>query len=602
MFPQQIKEEEEQGHGKESQALKTEHLGHFFRFRHNFGKHIVTCNPSMNTVLEALCSNTKFRSIQDKNSQKELVIQREQVPRAAVNTDFPCCLIDRNELLDVSFIKSRESSSPAKKPVITSHSPENFCIFYIKTIGGTGIKLLMKNPELKRAVEKGVDYVCVYAIQGEKLRRALRRDGRFNPVIFRKHCALSEMGSEDITNMSNTVDHLDGKKYQVIVFDDQTASLESNQEFSQESDAANNEEPVDASAGSPRPEPANPEDQESADAQQQKPQPTVDGKKGKESHKKIQAKEIPNTGEILKLLREQFGGLVEQLKAREHLTKPAEVQKILREEYDKSAQSFSEVKRVKQLMELSNSVCQLRNEGSPLGTGFLLFDRFILTNAHVVGDLHPLTCKLQCSITAVFDFEDLDMGKKLAVKESVVALYYGKDQMGQHLDFALLELAEDAKPPNCQELLKNYSPPPIRGGICIIGHPDGGVKRMDPCFITEKDHLQQAENKHHQENREFLHVITQKCLKEEWEYHFTQISYDSCFFYGSSGSPVFNDNCQLIGVHTGGYTYQQGKKTRSMMEYAFPMLPILVCIVRQCRQTGRDDIVEEMFRKCSVKF
>uniref|UniRef100_A0A8B9GVH4 Si:ch1073-475a24.1 n=1 Tax=Astyanax mexicanus TaxID=7994 RepID=A0A8B9GVH4_ASTMX len=528
MFPQQIKEEEEQGHGKESQALKTEHLGHFFRFRHNFGKHIVTCNPSMNTVLEALCSNTKFRSIQDKNSQKELVIQREQVPRAAVNTDFPCCLIDRNELLDVSFIKSRESSSLAKKPVITSHSPENFCIFYIKTIGGTGIKLLMKNPELKRAVEKGVDYVCVYAIRGEKLRRALRRDGRFNPVIFRKHCALSEMGSEDITNMSNTVDHLDGKKYQVIVFDDQTASLESNQEFSQE------------------PEP--------------------------------------------------------QLKAREHLTKPAEVQKILREEYDKSAQSFSEVKRVKQLMELSNSVCQLRSEGSALGTGFLLFDRFILTNAHVVKKIEPFTHKLQHSVTAVFDFEDLDMGKKLAVKESVVAVYYGKDQMGQHLDFALLELAEDAKPPNCQELLKNYSPPPIRGGICIIGHPDGGVKRMDPCFIIEKDHLEQAENKHRQENSEFLHVITQQCLTKEWEYHFTQISYDSCFFYGSSGSPVFNDNCQLIGVHTGGYAYPQGKKTRSVMEYALPMLPILVCIVRQCRQTGRDDIVEEMFRKCSVKF
>uniref|UniRef100_W5LL09 Family with sequence similarity 111.2 n=1 Tax=Astyanax mexicanus TaxID=7994 RepID=W5LL09_ASTMX len=455
-----------------------------------------------------------------------LVIQREQVPRGAVNTDFPCCLIDRNELLDISFIKPRESSSPAKKPVITRHSSENFCIFYIKTTGGKGITKLMKNPELKRAVEKGVDYVCVYAIREEKLRRALRRDGRFNPVIFRKHC---------------------------------TASLESNQEFSQESDAAKNEEPVDASAGSPRPEPANPEDQESADAQQQKPQPTVDGKKGKESHKKIQAKEIPNTGEILKLLREQFGG--------------------------SGGASFSEVKRVKQLMELSNSVCQLRNEGSPLGTGFLLFDRFILTNAHVVKKIDPFTHKLQHSVTAVFDFEDLDMGKKLAVKESVVALYRGKDKMGQHLDFALLELAEDAKPPNCEELLKNYSPPPIRGGICIIGHPDGGVKRMDPCFIIEKDHLEQAANKHLQENSEFLHVITQQCLAEKWEYHFTQISYDSCFFYGSSGSPVFDDNCQLIGVHTGGYAYPQGKKTRSVMEYALPMLPILVCIIRQCKQT-----------------
>ncbi|XP_072528020.1 serine protease FAM111A-like [Salminus brasiliensis] len=587
----QSMDEEEQDQGKEDKKPTNEK--HYFKFRHTYGKHVVTCDASM-TVLEALHSNSVFRGIRKKiqNVHKDLVIRREKAPRPAVNTDFPCCLIDQGELLDITFIKSGGNGSSKGKSPITwrslTSSPENFCVFNVKTTGGEKIKWLMKNLALKKEVED----VCVYALRGEEVRTALKRDGRFRPVIFRKHCALFELEAETNTNMSNTVDHLNAKECRVIIIDDGPPSQEFSQEFSQESDTVKKEESGEASASSPQPQSANSEGQDSADAQQQKPPPpTASGKQSREYPKKIYVKEVPNTGEILKLLRDQFGALLEQLKAREGLTKPAEVQKFFREEYDKSVQSFSEVKRVKRLMELSDSVCQIRLGGDAIGTGFLLFDRFILTNAHVVGGFDPFTHRLHRPITAVFDYEDLNMGNKLSVKENLVAIYYGKDEKGRNLDFALLELADDAVRPKCLDLLSNYSPPPIRGGICIVGHPESGVKKMDPCFIIEKEEVPKALNRHCDENRNYFHVITQQCFAEKWEYNFSQISYDSCFFHGSSGSPVFNDHCQLIGVHTGGYAYKQGKKTRSV-EYALPMLPILVRIVRQCRLKDRADVLK----------
>ena len=99
---------------------------------------------------------------------------------------------------------------------------------------------------------------------------------------------------------------------------------------------------------------------------------------------------------------------------------------------------------------------------------------------HVIGnftnDMRKFTHGLGHSLTAVFEFEDWDVEKTIPVKDNLVAYYNGTDNTGQHLDFALLELDSEAKHPCCPELLNNYSPSPSRGGLCIIGHPGGGVK------------------------------------------------------------------------------------------------------------------------------
>ncbi|XP_035381732.1 protein FAM111A-like isoform X2 [Electrophorus electricus] len=582
--------------GKDAALLKTENDEHVFKFCYESNTYVVTCKTSV-TVLEALLKNSSFKQFYDKNEQKYVVIRREETPRGAVTSDFPCCLIHENEVLDITFIKTDKNSSTTNQTTITQSdmtNPHNFVTFNIKTKDGKGIRKLMKIKELTR---QEVEDVCVYAIKGEKIKKALKRDGRFENVIFEKRCALSDQDNKDITNMSNTVDHLHGKHFQVIVLDNQPHSPDSSQEF----EPVKNE-PFDVSK-SPQSENAGAvsiQQQESSNITQ------------------IQDQKIPDSEEILNLLRDQFQGFLKKLNEGARLI---ELQSIIREEYDKSAQSFNEIKIIKQLMKLSDSVCKIKVEGCGRGTGFLLFDRFILTNAHVVGPRVPVTLNLQNRITAVFEFEDLELpvneimpvkeripGKEripleLPVNETPVSYYYGKNDMGLHLDFVLLELSSEAKLPGCPELLSRYSTPPLRGGICIVGHPDGGDKKMDPCFIIPKEAVHSSADRHVAENKDFFHVITQTCYKEKWQVQDSQITYNSCFFHGSSGSPVFDKFCNLIGVHTGGYAYKgAGGKTRSVMEYAFPMLPILVCIITQCRQSGRSDVIQRFESQNNTKY
>uniref|UniRef100_A0A8C2JEC7 Protein FAM111A-like n=1 Tax=Cyprinus carpio TaxID=7962 RepID=A0A8C2JEC7_CYPCA len=545
-----------------STHFSSEGQSHTFNFRYKFEKHTVACDTSK-TVLDALNTNKIFRNIKKNNQNKEIVIQKSKgaVPRAAVKTDFPCCLIERHELLDISFIKNHGNVATKKETtrrLSFSNESKGFVIFYIKTKGGKKVKRLMKNNELRKKVED----VCVYAFKDDKLNAALRRDGRFINAIFKKQCVLYNLESETKYEMSKTAEHLDGKHFEIIVINDnnqpdsQDFALSDDGTEMNEASAADLKENVDHNE-----HPINTEQEE--------------------TQKRT-------------ILRAQFKDLLEILKQRENLKNKTEIKKFFRAEYDKSVQSFLEVKKVKQLMKLSDSVCQIRVEGSARGTGFL---RFILTNAHVVGEFDPFTRKLSKTFTAVFGYEDLEAKKTrcVPVKEHLAAYYHGNINTETYLDFALLELKDADEMADCPGLLSRYihGPPPNRGGICIVGHPGEGVKKMDPCFIIGKENLQEAADKHISENVNFIHVMTQQSLAEKWEMHDNQIIYNTCFFHGSSGSPVFDEDCYLIGVHTGGYAYKgENCKTRSIMEYAYSMQPILDSIITQAKKSERSDILK----------
>ncbi|XP_016302261.1 protein FAM111A [Sinocyclocheilus anshuiensis] len=589
-----IKKEVEEGPSKHLKQ-ETEAKKHNFKFSLNSKTFSVACKTFM-TVLEALNTSPIFRSEKDKNKnmQKEILIQRSKgaVPRAAVKTDFPCCLIERDEILDIDFIQKDENSSTNQTTVDPSllgkrSKPETLVTIWVKKEGGPKVQCLLKS----KALRKSVRYVCVFGFKGEKVKTALKRDGRFNNVIFKKHCGLSELGGDTNHELSIPVEDLEGKSFQVVVLSDQNQP-DSQDDLTFVKTEANvaSDADVAETAGSSQ-NPINTERDKKQDGNAKSMNPSTKG---------YDTKPIVNSEEILGILRDQFKDLLDTLKQREKLKNKSEVQRFFREEYGRSVENFLEVKKVKQLMKLSDSVCQIRKGGSPEGTGFLLFDRFILTNAHVIGIFTDLTKVNFAEFTAVFDYEDMESEKRIQIKQ-LTDYCYRKDEHGRHLDYALLELDDNNDISKYHQLLYSYSPnlPNNRCQICIVGHPGVGVKKMDPCIIIGTESRLDAEEKHKTENVNVINVMTRKSLEEKWDFHKNQITYNSCFFHGSSGSPVFDADCNLIGIHTGGYVYEgHGKTTKSVMEYAYSIQPILNMIKAQTKIKGLLEIVKILEPYC----
>lgn len=114
------------------------------------------------TVLDALKTSDTFRVNKNVNDmKKEMVILRAD--RAAVKMDFPCCLIKKDEILKISFIKKEIKDFAAQETQARLSSPRTDLVtFYIKTAGKKNMKFIMKNNELTNKAE----YVCVYAFKG----------------------------------------------------------------------------------------------------------------------------------------------------------------------------------------------------------------------------------------------------------------------------------------------------------------------------------------------------------------------------------------------------------------------------------------------------
>ena len=154
----------------------------------------------------------------------------------------------------------------------------------------------------------------------------------------------------------------------------------------------------------------------------------------------------------------------------------------------------------RELIKLGESVCVIVTPFKT-GTGFVLFDNFILTNAHLFEDcVEEGNKKLKgdIKVEVLFNFEEQHKHFhhfQLADRN----IRYCHDD----LDYAILQLmpvghkynpettevTEKKVPPG---LLKRFGPMPKNGEACIIGHPEGGVKKLDPTSIIEIGNREKA--------------------------------------------------------------------------------------------------------------
>ncbi|XP_039550202.1 serine protease FAM111A-like [Pimephales promelas] len=406
-----------------------------------------------------------------------------------------------------------------------------------------------------------IDCVCVFAHKGDTIEKALRDDGRFSDDFFDK-VTVELVDDENVIHAIHLpVDQCDGKKFNV------------NAEYKKARAPDKN-------------------DGESVKHSQQ----SKHTKQKTLQEEKTNATDPSTEGNATQSTSGNSSGdsgnsfFTDIKKQQEN----PQVQELLQKEYDKGVvDSFTEVNKVRQVMDLSDSVCVIVVDDSRRGTGFLLFDRFILTNAHVVKDFiysppnNPDTLKLSRTLKAVFNYEFL--GSKtinLQAKSELIAYRYEKDAALMFHDYALLEL--ETAPDKCTELLTCYKHDsfPNSGGIYIVGHPDCDVKKMDPCFIIGEENQLRSINQHISENVSCPYV-SWGCWPNLYK---NQITYNSCFFHGSSGSPVFDAHCNLIGMHSGGFDYKQDERTRSVIEFSYSMQSIMESIIAQVR--SRSDIMK----------
>uniref|UniRef100_A0A8C5MEW2 Serine protease n=1 Tax=Leptobrachium leishanense TaxID=445787 RepID=A0A8C5MEW2_9ANUR len=136
-------------------------------------------------------------------------------------------------------------------------------------------------------------------------------------------------------------------------------------------------------------------------------------------------------------------------------------------------------------------------------------------------------------------------------------------------DFIFLQL--DGPVPDTQGLLHYLAFPPEEGVVTIIGHPEGRVKQSDFICPVIKFEERESEIRKHSL---FIHLTTRFSFNEIKGKD--TLTYDTCFYQGSSGSPVFNDQGKLVAMHSGGYIPEPLKIKKSIIEFgrSFPEMII----------------------------
>ncbi|XP_006810911.1 protein FAM111A-like, partial [Neolamprologus brichardi] len=318
---------------------------------------------------------------------------------------------------------------------------------------------------------------------------------------------------------------------------------------------------------------------------------------------------------IYKQLREQFPNLKQVMERRFPGETFQEELNLRKENFGKIQQSFSQVYRVRKLLELGKSVCKINFIGVCVGTGFVLFDTFILTSAHLFkGYVEGKELQQDVEVFAIFDYEE---------PEPEANFYYFRAEntfidFDAELDYAVLELNPEGSKPNQQKtaqkikvprgLLSKFGPLPDNGEACIIGHPAGRVKEMDPTFIIEIEKREQAAADYLSQYKHpfIINSLSDHVRKQGIEnilkggHKAGKVgTYHTFMYHGASGSPVFDGLGRVFGLHTGGFTYGFTKEAESVIEYAHPLIMIFEKFVSNLKNSGNEELLKKFVEEAA---
>lgn len=239
--------------------------------------------------------------------------------------------------------------------------------------------------------------------------------------------------------------------------------------------------------------------------------------------------------------------------------------------------------------------------GNITATCFLLSPNVVITNDHVIrmfinarlsSDPRPYR-----DIFVVFDFEQAGQ-TSYHTYIKVRPLMTAGNLFSSHLDYAILQLEESLKDKTPLGQYVRCSVPE-RGLVTIIGHPGSREKLEETSMILpEKQRTKEIEGRIQDELKQWqLEDSAVKCIHMHgvaWNNN-RVMTYDvGTMFEGSSGSPVFNMSGEIVALHSAGYRLNQKKKNTRLIELGVTFHTI----IKDLREKDNDDVVQELFPYC----
>jgi hypothetical protein len=211
------------------------------------------------------------------------------------------------------------------------------------------------------------------------------------------------------------------------------------------------------------------------------------------------------------------------------------------------------------LGQIEGQVCRVEIAGQAVGTGFLLGKEVVITNYHVVEPVIKKKAGLgPADILLRFDYKRLEDGMELSQGKEYRLVTAGDAWLLDQSPYSKIDLKSDPKPglPGAEELdyallrvdgspgdeamgEKPYSLAPARGWLQAPGQPYGFAPGT-PLFIVQ--HPEGAPLK--------LALDTNAVIGLNG--NGTRVRYRTNTDRGSSGSPVFDQNWNLVALHHSG--------------------------------------------------
>ncbi|XP_019341369.1 serine protease FAM111A-like [Alligator mississippiensis] len=390
--------------------------------------------------------------------------------------------------------------------------------------------------------------VCIFAPKGETIKKALCEDGRFLPILKEGQWKLVD--DNNVVSLNNySVDGIANKIY-TVEFCNKVRNITAGPSRSEE-----------LATASP-------------------------GQHDQASHSVKQSKLDPKLKEQKEWIKLFFEEEVEECttKRKEKVTLKT-VLELHRKQFGKTTKNSTPVRVHKLLAEHSASVGYIKwnyyGKGS-CGTCFALPEGYILTCYHIFSEqlgqgFEQYWAEFSQYVRITFSYEDQQ------IKDDWFFVEPCLEMVENTLDYVVLKLQKgNAKLPD--GLSKHYSPPPPFGLIYIIGHPDGNEKSTDGCsIITPLERGWRCTERLQEKLKEdcspttcgpyhasCIHIFTPRSFQEVVS-NKDKVTYDTTFFFGSSGSPVFSASGQLIAMHAGGYVYNYHEQEHSIIEWGYSM-------------------------------